>query len=82
MICKSLEYFLPSFGSFGLSVLEKKLKIDFQDGGVVAILISDLNEFSFFYLQVTLKLPFKFRVNWPFVSEEEIQNRLAAILDV
>ena len=32
LIYKSPRYLLPSFESFGLSVQEKKLKIDFQDG--------------------------------------------------
>ena len=37
----------------------------------------------FFYLQVTLMLPTKFRVNWPFSSEEEGKQtfKLAPILD-
>ena len=32
------QYFLPSFESIGLSVLEKNYKIDFQDAAIVAIL--------------------------------------------
>ena len=32
LIYKSPQWFLPSFKSIGLSVLEKKQKIDFQDG--------------------------------------------------
>ena len=31
MICKLSQYFLPSFEIIGLSVLEKKCKMDFQD---------------------------------------------------
>ena len=30
---------------------------------------------AIFYLQVTLMLPTKFRVNWPFGSGEETKNR-------
>ena len=42
--------------------------------------ISDRNDFSFFfYLQVTLVLPTKFQVNWPFGSEEGI-NRFTRYL--
>ena len=33
LIYKSPQYFLPSFKSIGFPVLEKKRKIDFQDGG-------------------------------------------------
>ena len=33
LICKLPQYFLISFKSMGLSVLEKKRKIDFRDGG-------------------------------------------------
>ena len=31
--------------------------------------------YFFFYVQVTLMLPTKFRVNWPFSSGEEVKNR-------
>ena len=34
-IFKSLRYFLPNFEPSGLSVQEKKFKIDFQDGGAI-----------------------------------------------
>ena len=58
--------------STGLSVQEKKQKIDFQDGchgahpGFTIGMI-----LAIFYLQVTLMLPTKFGVNWPFSSGEE-----------
>ena len=67
LIYKSPQCFLPSFKSIGFPVLEKKRKIDIQDGGhgghlgfpIGTILaISDL--------QVTPVLPTKFGVNWPF----------------
>ena len=62
-----------NFESIALSVQEKKFKTRFlrwtpwpQFG------ISYRNDSSyFFYLQVTPMLPTKFRVNWPFSSEEE-----------
>ena len=55
---KSSQCFLPSFESTGLSVQEKKRKIDFQDGGMAAILdfhiwnpyrIFGRNDFSYFW---------------------------------
>ena len=60
-----------NFESIALSVQEKKFKTDFQDGRHGRNL-----EFPFatiwaiFYLQVTPRLPTKFRVKWPFSSEE------------
>ena len=58
--------FLASLESIGLSVQEKKRKIDFQDGGhgghlgfPIGIIL------AIFDLQVTLMLPTKYRVNWP-----------------
>ena len=62
--------------SIGLSVQEKKDKIDFQDGHQ-----GDHLEFSTemllatFDLQVALILPTKFRVNRFFNSGVEVQNR-------
>ena len=53
---------LPSsLESIGLSVQEKKRKIDFQDGSHVPI----GTILATFDLQVTLMLPTKYRVNWP-----------------
>ena len=68
-----------NFESIALSVQEKKFKIDFQDGrhgrnlGFPIATIGAI----FFYLQVTPMLPTKFRVNWPFSSEEEEKNRFS-----
>ena len=55
-----------SFKSDGLSVQEKKFNIDFQDGGHLRFPIRII--LVTFDLQVTLILPTKFRVNWPFDS--------------
>ena len=58
--------------SIGLSVQEKKQKIDFQDGhhgGHLGFPIGTI--LATFDLQVTLMLPSKFGVNWPFGSGEE-----------
>ena len=62
--------------SIGLSVQEKKRKIDFQDGGYsghLGFLIGTI--LAIFDLQVTPMLPSKFGVNWPFASGEEAKNR-------
>ena len=84
MIYKSPRCFLASLESIGLSVQEKKRKIDFQDGGHLGFLINTI--LASFDLQVTPMLPSKFGVNWPFGSGEEAKNRfkmaaMAAILD-
>ena len=39
--------------------------------------ISDRNDFSYFWSQVTPMLPNKFGVNWPFRSGEEAKNRFS-----
>ena len=58
--------------SIALSVQEKKFKTDFQDGRYSRNLGFPIAKFSaIFDLQVTPMLPTKFRVNWPFSSEEE-----------
>ena len=49
--------------SIGISVQEKKRKIDFQDGGHLGFPIGMI--LAIFYLQVTLTLPTKYQVNWP-----------------
>ena len=54
------------FESIGLSVLEKKKKIDFQDdghGGHLGFQIGTI--LAMFDLQVTPMLPIKFQVSWP-----------------
>ena len=58
---------LPSkFGVIGLSVQEKKRKIDFQDGGHGGHLGFPIGTIlATFDLQVTLMLSTKYRVNWP-----------------
>ena len=55
--------------STGLSVQEKKRKIDFQDGSH-----GGQNDFSYFDLLVTPMLPIKFQVHWPSVSGEGAKN--------
>ena len=68
-IYKSPWCFLPNFKSIGLSVQEKKWKIDFQDGchdGPLRFLIERI--LAIFDLQVTLMLFAKFQVNWSFGS--------------
>ena len=72
LIYKSPWCFLASLESIGLSVQEKR-KIDFQDGGYLGFPIGTI--LAIFDLQVTLMLPSKFGVNWPFGSGEETKNR-------
>ena len=63
--------------SIGLSVQEKKRKIDFQDGchgGHLGFPIGTI--LAIFDLQVTPMLPSKFGVNWRFGSEEA-KNRFS-----
>ena len=61
-----------NFKSIALSVQEKKFKTDFQDGRYSRNLGFPIATiWAIFYLQVTPMLPTKFRVNWPFISEEE-----------
>ena len=50
-------------------------KIDFQDGGHLGFPIGTI--LAIFDLQVTLMLPSKFGVNWPFDSGEEAKNRFS-----
>ena len=62
--------------STGLSVQEKKQKIDFQAGGNCGYLGFPIwTIIANFDLQVTLVLHTKFRVSWPFCSGEEANNR-------
>ena len=54
------------------------MKADFQDGGHdrhLGILITMV--LAIFDLQVTLMLPTKFQVKWPFDSGEEAKNRFS-----
>ena len=77
-IYKSPRCFLPSLESTGLSVQEKKRKIDFQDGchgGHLGFPIGTI--LAIYDLQVILMLPRKFGVNWPFGSGEEAKNRFS-----
>ena len=61
--------------SIGLSV-QKKLKIDFKDGGHLGFPIGTI--LAIFDVQVTPMLPTKFQVNRPFGSEEEeAKNRFS-----
>ena len=71
-------YSLASLESIGFSVQEKKQKIDFQDGlhdGHFGFPIGTI--LATFDLQVTLMLPIKFGVNWPFGSRVEAKNRFS-----
>ena len=66
IIYKSAQYFLSSFKSFGLSVKEKYIKIDFQDSGHVNHIEFPIEIIlSIFDLKVTPILPTKFWVNRP-----------------
>ena len=95
LIYKSPLCFLSSFELTGLLVLKKKRKLDFQDGGhgrhlgfPIGMILTTCTS----HLQVTLMLPIKFQVDWPFGPGEEAENRfsrwppfkmatMAAILD-
>ena len=66
LIYRSPRCFLASFESNGLSVQEKKRKIDFQDGGHGGHLGFPIRMIlAIFDLQVTPMLPTKYQVNWP-----------------
>ena len=75
LIYKSPRCFLASLEAIGLSVQEKKRKLDFQDGGHLGFPIGTI--LAIFDLQVTPMLPSKFGVNWPFGSGEEAKNRFS-----
>ena len=78
LIYKSPRCFLASLESTGLSVQEKKRKLDFQDGrhgGQLGFPIGTI--LAIFDLKVTPMLPSKFGVNWPFGSGEEATNRFS-----
>ena len=61
--------------SIGLSVQEKKRKVDFQDGGHLGFPIGTI--LAIFDLQVTPMLSTQFKVNKPFGSGEEAKNRFS-----
>ena len=63
VLYKSPWWFLESLEPIGLSVQEKKRKIDFQDGGHLGFPIGTI--LAIFDLQVTPMLPTKYQVNWP-----------------
>ena len=70
--------FLASLESSGLSVQEKKQKIDFQDGGHGGHLGFPIGMIlAIFDLQVTQMLPSEFGVNWPYGSGKEAKNRFS-----
>ena len=72
LIYKSPWCFLGSLEAIGLSVQEKKRKIDFQDGGHGGHLGFPISTIlAIFDLQVTPMLPSKFGVNWPLVQEKK-----------
>ena len=78
LIYKSPWCFLAGLESNGFSVQEKKRKIDFQDGGHGGHLGFPIGSIlAIFDLQVTLMVPSKFGVNWPFGSGEEAKNRFS-----
>ena len=78
LIYKSPRCFPASLEAIGLSVQEKKRKIDFQDGGHGGHLGFPIGKIlAIFDLQVTPMLPNKFGVNWPFGSGEEAKNRFS-----
>ena len=78
-----LIYKSPQTSYFGSSRLAFQFrrrceKIDFQDGrhgGHLGFPIRTI--LDIFYLQVSLMLPTKFRVNWPFPSGEAAKNRFS-----
>ena len=75
LIYNSPIYVLPSIKSIGLSVQEKKRKIDFQNSGHGSHLgFPILTILAIFDLQITSMLPMKFQVNWTFLSGEEPKN--------
>ena len=70
--------FLPCLESIGLSVQEKKQKIDFQDGRHGSHLGFPIGTIlAIFDLQVTPMLPTMFGFNWLLGSGEETKNRFS-----
>ena len=75
LIYKTPRCFLVSLELNGLSVQEKKRKLDFQDGGHLGFPISKI--LAIFDPKDTPMLPSKFGVNWPFGSGEEEKKRFS-----
>ena len=71
------RWFLPSFKSIGLSVQEKKRKMNFRHGGHLWFPIGTI--LAIFDLPVTPILPTKPRVDWPFGSGEKSKNTLSRL---
>ena len=63
--------------SIALSVQGKSSKQIFKMDAMAAIWDFLSQRLSYLYLQVTPMLPIKFRVSWPFSSEEEGKNRFS-----
>ena len=86
LIYKSPQCFLPSFKSIG-HLVQKRGKIEFQDdcqGSHLGFQIGMI--LAIFDLHVTLMLPTKLQIKWPFSSGEEAKKKFkmattAAILD-
>ena len=75
---RSPQYFLSNFESMGLSIQEKRFKTDSQDGNCGGHLVFPIETIlAIFDLQVTLMILTKFKVSWPFGSEEEVKNRFS-----
>ena len=61
----------------GLSIQEKKFKIDFQDGNCGGHIVLPIGTIlAIFDLQITSTILTKFQVNWPFGSGE-VKNRFS-----
>ena len=70
-----------SFKPTGLLVQEMRFNIDFQNGCHGSHLGYPIRTIlAAFDLQVTSIFLMKFRVNWPFGSEEKFQNRFSTWL--
>ena len=71
---------LPSFKSIGLLVVEKKVKIDFQDGRQGRHLGFPIGMIlAIFDLLVALMLSTELQVNWPLGSKEEAKYRFSRL---
>ena len=80
ILCRIETFILQSFKSIGVSVQEKKRKVDFQDGchgGHLGFLIGTI--LATFDLQVNPMLHTEFQVNWPFGSGGEAIGTILAI---